>query len=272
MFTLQTRDLDSAHTYAQALHLYEHAVAHAKGKEPRCGDYRIPHKWTSRQLGIRKLRDDSIAIRYHNTDVVTWRPDDSVVLQPGVFSRSTQAVMNNFTPHSVHIVRDGSVLMTPTRAYALSSRSARFVPVANHLSDRWDYAPAPEAHTHGFQRDVLNKPVARQVLAETRYAEYRKWHQVMSNMFKDSHYRRYVWVDRAGAMEDLALGLVDCPEERPVGWIRLFACPDYRPDALRQVIYDWNRHRGTYTRETVESLDLSGSANKYAELQKWKTL
>jgi hypothetical protein len=119
---------------------------------------------------------------------------------------------------------------------------------------------------------VLNKPVARQVLAETRYAEYRKWHQVMSNMFKDSHYRRYVWVDRAGAMEDLALGLVDCPEERPVGWIRLFACPDYRPDALRQVIYDWNRHRGTYTRETVESLDLSGSANKYAELQKWKTL
>ncbi len=76
-FSYDGRYLPSLRSYAAALSFWESA--------PRWPDEPVERALDSKRkkfVTIRKLSDNSIACRLHNTDVVTFHPDNSVSIQP----------------------------------------------------------------------------------------------------------------------------------------------------------------------------------------------
>ena len=51
-------------------------------------------------------RNDNMAINYHGTDVITFRPNGEIILNPGGwFSRTTKARINEYSPLKVTSIK-----------------------------------------------------------------------------------------------------------------------------------------------------------------------
>ena len=181
-------------------------------KQRSDGSYPLPGKERSKDVSVRMV-SDGIAFRYHHTDVITWHPDGSYTYDPWT-SRSTCTFFNQLNPD--YLTRDGDVLIIGDKGYAIYGGT----PV--HVRDC-----KPVSGLGVFQRQVIDRKRAKEVLAGTRYAEYREWYKVMMPMLTPRSGRSVNPIDALDYLKD------------ETKWAELATdrWADYNPDKLRGVIY-----------------------------------
>jgi len=199
-------------------------------KQRSDGSYPLPGKERNKDISVRMV-NDGIAFRYHHTDVVTWRPDGSYTYEPWS-SRSTCTFFNQLCPIGHDLTRAAEVLIIGDKGYAIYGGS----PV--HVRDC-----KPVSGLGVFQRQVIDRKRAKEVLAGTRYAEYREWYKVMMPML----------MPRSGeylSPNDAVLYLRDETKWPALATERW---DDFTPDKMRGVIYFLNSE-SCYKTETYDVL------------------
>jgi hypothetical protein len=173
-FAISTANIPSIFSYTDALRYHDRAAQ----KPWRNGgeDFPFPEKRV-RQYGVRKLNDGSIAFRLHSTDVVTWHPDNSLTLEVYT-SQSTQAFANCLLPYGVS-TGGGMTRLEIGRNW----KAQKMYPIADtvHIAPDHETIDTPVV----WERRRTDRKVARRVLAETRYAEYREWYKLMRSMMTE---------------------------------------------------------------------------------------
>lgn len=187
MFGLNMNDcrIFSINNHAEALAAYERGKP---GRKETYGDpRRIPGKEGSKSMDVRITASGSVVFRYHYTDVVTWRKDDTCAVQV-YSSASTCRFADRFVPRNMYFEAEMRHLVARDRVYA----------IVNDFTLNAD-GPVGLTGLGRFCREVINRRRARQVLANTRYAEYRDWHGLTWPMVKDTlNYRP--WIQRGEAV------------------------------------------------------------------------
>lgn len=216
-FAINMYDVPYVTSYAEAVAFYERSVPWRNGGEDRP----LVNK-RHRGMGVR-LAGDAVVFRYHTTDVVIWRPDNSYELDNGRYSsRSTCEFANNFMP-SMHW------LMSETRHLRIN----------DHIYPIWDcrrLRVSADGAVSGpglgrFMKRTVNRKRARTLLKSLGYYEYLDWHKTMYPMVRDTMpptwKREHVRVDQIVAL--LAHG-VDA-------YYPLMMSNGGEPDTVREVLY-----------------------------------
>ena len=236
MFALSMYNAPRVTSFDGAISVLTDAQRHKPRTVDRNGDncYPIPGKQGNRSLSVR-MTPKGVAFRYHNTDVITWHPGGSYTYDPWS-SRSTCTFFNQFCPLDTYLTRDGAVLVIGDTAYAVRG------PVTVRDGE-------PSGDLGVFTRDVVNREAAKQVLARTRYAEYREWYKVMKPLLGD---QRQPYFDAVDGLEDES------------NWPMMASCRcgDGHPDRVRKAIYA-RYDTECYKTETAESIP-AGQAQRSA--------
>lgn len=236
MFTVNMRAcgvwrIDS---YAEAKAFYDTC------KAPRGSDYGdarpIRGKESSRGTMNVRIEDGHIKFRFHSTDVVQWRPDNTIRVVP-YQSTSTCTFANSFLPVGVHLLRDARCLRIADTFYPVGST---FVIDGHNVSHE-------EGHPV-FIRWLVNRKRARQALAATRYADYRAWYNIMIPMMRNS--MQQVWNRPWLSDTDLLAALAD--ETR---WHDLMMSYVGNPDHVRSVIYRMNSVKDCAVADSLTTAD-----------------
>lgn len=112
---------------------------------------------------VQRRDDDTIAVKYHRTDVVTYKRDGSIILDNGGwFTPTTKARITEYTPLGVTQCQGEWSVMAPNPAY---DRDAPYVH-GEMVDGR--YVPAPS----------VNDGVPYWLPGETVYANGITWHPV----------------------------------------------------------------------------------------------
>jgi hypothetical protein len=179
----------SINTYAEAVSFYDSCPV-KRGHD--YGDER-PVKGKARSnMGVR-IKNGCVIFRYHATDVVTWRPDNSYVIDTYT-SNSTCTFADCFTPIGHRLVREGRALQV----------EGVYHPVVRSITVRQDGSVEHFYKGTHFYRNQVNRARAKEVLAETRYAEYRSWYEVTVPMIDRSHVRSWHGMSYEAIMESLS--------------------------------------------------------------------
>lgn len=228
-------------SYAEAVSFYDRCKARRGSAH---GDERpIKGKEGSKRIMGVRIEADRVMFRYHSTDVVQWRPDNSIRIK--IFnSPSTCRFACCFLPMMVELRRDAHVLRVGNTFY----------PTATTVVVKPDLCVDYEGHAPYFYRYVINRTRAKAALAKTRYAEYRAWFNLMFPIIKESKGRSWEveWLDLTTTLNLLR------DEEQ---WYRLMMSYQGNPDEVRSVIY-----RGNDVEDVVRTQTLPITAN----LGKWE--
>jgi len=145
----------SISSHAEAVAFYERCPV-KRGHD--YGDERpIKGKERSRQMNVRIRKSGEVVFRYHSTDVVTWRPDNSYVIE-SYASRSTCQFANSFIPAHHWLTKEGSRLGIGTWS------EGTVHPVIRKVTVHGDHVETDAV----FTRTVVNRKGAKEVLAATR--------------------------------------------------------------------------------------------------------
>lgn len=166
-------------------------------------------------MGVRIAADGSVRFRYHNTDVVTWYPEDSFKIEVWT-SRSTCEFANRFLPYGTSMLREGRIL----------EHGDKYYPLYDSITIHADGRVEQGCETTCFAIRRIDRRKGKAALARTRYAEYRQWHDIMWPMVQEG--RRYHW----NVEQDYANCLAD--EEK---WHSLMMSYAGDPETLRKSIY-----------------------------------
>jgi hypothetical protein len=246
MFGLSMRNctVSSINSHAEAVAFYESCPV-KRGHDH--GDERpIRGKERSRRMHVR-ITDNVVKFRYHNTDVVSWCPDDSFKIEVYT-SNSTCAFAGCFTPRGTYMTKQGTVLKHDDKFYPLSGG------ITIHADGRVEQRYAET--TFAIMRTDRRKGKA--ALAATRYSEYRAWYNLMWPMLSGAGNRK-----RWGCMgrDELIAHLND--EER---WHDLILLTEGAPDELRRAIYfDAD---GVYYQEYADALPVEDGWSR--AIDRWK--
>lgn len=239
-FTVEMHYRDRCDNYREALALFELTTPWRNGGE----DHPLPNKRV-RHMGVRKLPDGSIAFRFHNTDVVTWHPDETYTLVP-YQSQSTCDFAESFLPFWGHqLCKTGTVLEIDNTYYPVE------------YDHKVHVNPALKAPTHQlksvFVRQRTDRKAAKAARDKTRYAEFAEWHKLMMAMRNNMPIMRAEWTYNI-TLHDILDALAD--ESR---WHDLMTSVYLRSDILgdiRDAIYRDNHYSNpVYYYETAETLD-----------------
>ena len=116
--------------------------------------------------GIRK-RGDNYLLRYHSTDVVVWTPDK--VLVTPYCSRSTGTFAERFLPRSI------SVRATDDHFFIRDRDDKVWAAHVGPFQMSHDGSILTPGRMAGFAKRSLNRKKTRELLARTRYADFREW-------------------------------------------------------------------------------------------------
>jgi len=219
-----SRDINN---HAEAVAFYESCKI-KRGHD--YGDERpIRGKEGSKSMSVR-IYQGAVKFRYHNTDVVVWRPDDSYEIEAWS-SASTCTFANRFLPEGHYLTRETKVLFD----------GGVYHPVLRGIRRHKDgTTEAQDKPVFRIQR--IDKAAAKAVLAKTRYAEYRDWYKVMWPMVRDNGrgYIHFTPLEVLGHLSDENL------------WHDLIISSNASsPDDIREVLYSYFR---PYTHETQKTL------------------
>ncbi len=214
-------------SHAEALAFYERCPAR-QGEDP--GDERkISGKPNSPQMGVR-LTKGKVAFRYHNTDVVTWHPDDTYTVET-YNSKSTCEFANHFLPI-------GQALEFQGRAFRIDGV---MYPAIGDITVRPKDGKVLGTQAF-FVKEVIDRKAAKAVLAKTRYAEYRDWHKAMWPMVKDN--MKGGW----SRPVPTAWETIDLLEDE-TKWHNLMTSGMGQPEDVRQTIYSAHYSTVYYTKK-----------------------
>jgi hypothetical protein len=239
MYRCAVRDINS---HAEAVAFYKSCPI--KGGHDYGDERPIKGKESSKQMGVRIPKNGDVVFRYHSVDVVTWRADNSYVIETYA-SRSTCAFANCFLPREHWLTKEGAHL-------GIGSWSEGTVyPVVRRVTVRGDHV-----ETDGiFTREVVDRKGAKEVLAETRYAEYRDWYNVMFPMIRDTFAPS--WQDKWWAPAELMEMLND-----PDQWHAIMTGLHGSPKDVREVLYS-NSWDQAYTTVQAATLPASKANNTW---------
>lgn len=165
-FSYDGRNLPRLTNYAAALRFWERADKWRDYENDRVLDSK-----RKKYVTIRKLRDESIACRLHNTDVVTFHPDNTMTVVPWR-SVSTDAFFNSLCSghHLWSWFNIGLILVNDKYYRAVDRLKIRCDPV-QLLSE-----PPP------FKITTINRKVATEVRKQYRYNEFAAWVKMMAQI------------------------------------------------------------------------------------------
>ena len=212
--------VSSISSHAEAVTFYERCPVkrgHDYGDERR-----IKGKESSRQMSVRILKNGDVAFKYHATDVVTWRMDNSYVIE-SYASRSTCEFANRFIPPRHWLYKEGA------RLGIGAWDTGTVYPVVHHVTVRGDHVETKAM----FTRKVVDRKGAKQVLAGTRYVEYRDWYNVMFPMVRDTMPRS--WQRKWWTPSELVEMLND-----PDQWHAIMVGQHGSPKDVREMLYRAN--------------------------------
>ena len=215
-FALSMRNVPRVTSYADAVRFYERCVPWRNGGKDRP----LINKRT-RDMGVR-MNGDDVVFRYHRTDVIRWKPDDSYEIDTGGYSsRSTCDFATNFMPHYHSLFSEARYLRINDYVYAV---------FGSRLSVSAESTVSGDGLGR-FEHQTINRKRARGMLKEMGYYPYLDWHKVMYPMVQDTMppvwNRPYMDVDeKIGA---LALG-VDA-------YYQIMMSAGGEPDAVRDLLY-----------------------------------
>ena len=212
-FGLSMRDVPMVYGYEGAVDFYNNCDpwrgAKVDDERPLIGKRK-------RDTGVRMVGKD-VVFRYHNHDVVTWKPNGTVQIDT-YNSRSTCTFANNFTPIGVSLEKEGTILRVGDWLYPIKG----VVDVDPNM--------VVEGSLGKFLKTTVNRKNARQFLATTKYAEYRAWHAVMSAMTEPPVWWRRAYLSRRDVSDKL--NDQEC-------WHELMMSNVGTPEQLRKTLYTW---------------------------------
>ena len=211
----------SINNHAGAVAFYERCPlkrGHDHGDERR-----IKGKESSKQMSVRIRKNGDVAFKYHNTDVVTWRPDNSYVVD-SYSSRSTCEFANCFLPGSHFLTKECS------RLHIGGWSIGTVYPISDTATVHGEHVKSDAV----FTRDVVDRVGAKEVLARTRYAEYRDWHNVMFPMVRNDLPRSG---ERAWFSPQQTLELLEDADR----WHDLMMGKQGTPPHIREMLYHDDR-------------------------------
>lgn len=216
MFGLSMRNctVSSINSHAEAVAFYESCPVkggHDYGDErPIRGKERSP-------MSVR-ITDNIVKFRYHTTDVVSWRPDNTFKIEAWM-SNSTCAFADVFTPTGTYMTKTGTVLKHGEAYHPLIGSAVA------HPDGRVDQQFANTC----FATARTDRRKGREALAKTRYAEYRKWRNVMWPMLEPSG----ATLRHNGRASVACMDMLQDEEQ----WHDLMMDYMGQPDNLREFIY-----------------------------------
>lgn len=163
-----TDHVPCVHSYADALLYWENSKPWKDSKGEH--DERPMGHRRKRHMTVRKNRAGDIVFRLYATDVVTYHADGSLSLDP-YSSSLTNRVVNDLTPPGIHpfyTFGRGCALHVGERAY-LIGEGAHLV----RVDGTWEMSP--DVRTQPFRKVVVDRKVARELLKETNYSDFRAW-------------------------------------------------------------------------------------------------
>lgn len=241
--SMHTCGVSSLHNHAEALAFYNSC----RIKRGRLDTDERPIRGKERSnMGASVAGDGSVRFRYHNTDVVTWRPDNSFLIKPWS-SQSTCTFANVFLPFRTYMTKGGTILVHGDHIH----------PLRGDLTVYADGRVEQQYPDTAFGRRRTDRRKGREALARTRYAEYLAWHNVMWPMVQGSGARRsYDWAVEKQYRQHLA-------DENL--WHDLMMSYAGDPNSLRKSIY---RDAGdVFYTEYVDTLPVD---TKWHNLNHWR--
>jgi hypothetical protein len=191
-FGLSMRGVSRVTSYAEAVALYERAP------ETRSGERRIPGRARSAITGINMWRGE-VTFRYHRTDVVTWKPDGSCVLDLRYSSQSTATFANSFAPWGIHVLGEAKVIAVGPRS------ETRYYRAGSHVT----ITPDGEIEgTRAFRVLTPNRKRAKQARVDTGFEPFAAWYKLQASFWQGNLHRG----GRHRYPDDLIAALRD-PEE-----------------------------------------------------------
>lgn len=187
-FSINLYNVDRVKSYADAVRFH----AKAAEKPWRNGGEDLPFPTLrKRHFGVRREDSGDIIFRYHRTDVVRWRPDNSVCVEvyPSI---STCLFIERFTPvYWFKQHKNGYVAMQD------SDKDWLAVPVMSNF----DIDPEGNIDPYlpvVFSIDRVKRDVAKRLREESGYKDFAAWRKVvaplldMSNMgWKERRYAEH---------------------------------------------------------------------------------
>lgn len=184
------------------LHLTTHASALAKWESitpvrGRADDNIRPlARRSDTSKTIRKTKDGSIALCYHNTDVVTFRPDDTVTLEPYASVSTNSFVWATLGGQGDQVQalwadRDHPCPDHITRVGDLHYHTPSFATV-KYESTGWVLLAGSEP----FEVPMLDKAKCREALHESGFNDFALWFKTLIRLGLDPRggvVRRHYW-------------------------------------------------------------------------------
>lgn len=181
MFALRMPNVSQVTSYERAAHMFAHSTPR-KTTAGKSGTHMLPGHHTA-MTGVSRGSDRAIMFTYHSTNVVTWYPDNSLVLDLSYRSVSTAAFASRFVPDSISVSGEANHLTT-------------------HRSDR-HYIPAsivritpngevkePGVDTVPIVQTTYDRKATKKVLDGVGYPAFRKWYMHMRPLLGDKQVHR----------------------------------------------------------------------------------
>jgi len=123
-----------------------------------------------RHLGVSMNADEDIQFRLHNTHVVTWHKKGGYTIDP-YHSQSTATFASSLIPYRHYVSGRCTYLYINGRVWPIGH-------------DKVWVSPDGDVQNGGFvfEKSLVDRKGAKEVLAETRYDEYRLWYRDMDAM------------------------------------------------------------------------------------------
>jgi hypothetical protein len=203
----------SINNHAEAVAFYESCKI--KGGHDYGDERPIRGKEGSKTMSVR-IYQGAVKFRYHETDVVTWLPNDSFVVETYV-SNSTCEFAGRFLPSGSHLTKTGSVL----------AHGDKYHPVVHTITVAAD---GTVTHTYDavFCIERIDRAKAKEALAKTSYAAYRDWHKVMWPMVRGNRPTSLYLKDKK---------ILDVLEDEDHWHDLMTSSSASTPDQIRELIY-----------------------------------
>lgn len=222
-------------SYAEAVAFFDKCPTR-RGTDAR----KIKGKEGSRYMNVR-MRGDNVVFRYHSTDAVVWRPDNTYLVDLTYDSRSTCTFVNRFIPNGHYAAKEGHHLIVGDTVYPARCRlTVTAGGVVSGMLSR-------------FGRTVVDRKRARQILLETNYHAYKAWYEVMFPMVAGS-------LPPSWQREPLSGERVLAHLQSPDLWHALMVSLDGSPEKVRTILYSLF---GGYTEVTADTLPNDRTADKW---------
>lgn len=179
-FGIDTHDLHTIHTYEWAL-LRWRIVAPWRNKKGEHDERPLSTNRRAKHKTIRKLNDGSIACRLYDTDLVIYRPDGSIQINP-YDTRSSRLFVSAIAPCAWRLARIGSSLFynlghagpagAPVKYIQVVTGKDNTVTFTRDSDGVWRIDPSHLVDTTIVK---VNRKGTNAVMRRTRFSEFEAW-------------------------------------------------------------------------------------------------